>query len=266
MLGKLLKHEFRATGRVMGPMYLIVLVTAVGGNISVRLMDDAQSRILNILAGLLMTAFVIAMIGVSVMTLVLMIQRFHKNLMGDEGYVMFTLPASIHQQIWSKIIVSTVWFIATAGAMALAMFIMAYHVGFMGQMLTWLRELLHQITVYYALNGVAFVAEFLVVCFLACAVCCLQFYAAMAIGHSFANHKVGFSVLFFFVMQFVEQMVFSFGAAFSDWFNWNWFQVNIQGMAAVHAVMGVLCAGFLVYGAVFYIITAIMLKKHLNLE
>ena len=75
MLGKLLKHEFRATGRIMGPMYLIVLVTAIGGNISVRLMDHAQSRILNILAGLLMTAFVIAMIGVCVMALVLMIQQ-----------------------------------------------------------------------------------------------------------------------------------------------------------------------------------------------
>ena len=266
MLGKLLKHEFRATGRIMGPMYLIVLVTAIGGNISVRLMDQAQSRILNILAGLLMTAFVIAMIGVCVMALVLMIQRFHKNLMGDEGYVMFTLPASIHQQIWSKIIVSTVWFIATAAAMGLAMFIMAFHVGFMGQILTWLRELLHQLTAYYALNGAAFLVEFLAVCFLGCAVCSLQFYAAMAIGHSFANHKVAFSVLFFFVMQFVEQLVFSFLAAFSDWFDWRWFQVNIQGMAAVHAVMGVLCAGLLVYGAVFYIITAIMLKKHLNLE
>ena len=136
----------------------------------------------------------------------------------------------------------------------------------MGEIMTWLRQLLHQITAYYALNGFAFFVELLVVCFLACAVCCLQFYAAMAIGHSFANHKVAFSVLFFFVMQFVEQLVVSFVAAFSNWFDWDWFQINIQGMAAIHAMMGLLSAGLLVYGAVFYIITAIMLKKHLNLE
>ena len=31
MLRKLLKHEFRATARIMGPLYLILLVTACGG-------------------------------------------------------------------------------------------------------------------------------------------------------------------------------------------------------------------------------------------
>ena len=32
MLRKLLKHEFRATGRIMLPMYLVLLVTALGSN------------------------------------------------------------------------------------------------------------------------------------------------------------------------------------------------------------------------------------------
>ena len=35
MLRKLLKHEFRATGRIMLPMYLILLVTAVGSALAV---------------------------------------------------------------------------------------------------------------------------------------------------------------------------------------------------------------------------------------
>ena len=34
MLRKLMKHELRATGRVMGPLLLLVLVAAVGGNLS----------------------------------------------------------------------------------------------------------------------------------------------------------------------------------------------------------------------------------------
>ena len=41
--------------------------------------------------GLFMAAFVL--------TLIIQIQRFSKNLLGDEGYLMFTLPASVSQHI-----------------------------------------------------------------------------------------------------------------------------------------------------------------------
>lgn len=269
MLRKLLKHEFRATGRIMGPLYLIVLATAIGGNLSVRLMDDSSSRAINILAGLLMTAFVAAMIGVCVMSVVLMIQRFYKNLMGDEGYIMFTLPASIHQQIWSKIIVSTVWFAATAVAMMVAMLVLVYDVGFMTQAIEALREILQYVTAYYALNGVAFFLELLVVCFLAGAVCCLQFYAAMAIGHSFANHKVALSVVFYFVLQFAMQLVFSFLVLGFDNVNFDWLNQmmeNMEFMPVIHLAMGVSAAAVVVYGALYYILTTFFLKKHLNLE
>ena len=40
----------------------------------------------------------------------------------------------------------------------------------------------------------------------ACMSFSLQFYAALAAGHSFANHKMALSVAFFFVFQFVVQM------------------------------------------------------------
>ena len=83
MLGKLLKHEFRATGRIMGPLYLVLLATSFGANVSIRLMEGAQSRLLNVLAFLLMMAFVVAISAACIMSLVLMINRFRTNLMGD---------------------------------------------------------------------------------------------------------------------------------------------------------------------------------------
>ena len=113
MLRKLLKHEFRATARVMGPVYLVLLVTALGANLSTRGIMDSSFTILRILGGLLALAFVVAILAVCVVSFLLMLQRFYKNLLGDEGYLMFTLPVSVHQQIWSKLIVSSVWFIAT---------------------------------------------------------------------------------------------------------------------------------------------------------
>ena len=58
MLRKLMKHELRATGRVMLPLYLVVLVTSVGANLSTRVLTELDFELLNLLGFLLMTAFV----------------------------------------------------------------------------------------------------------------------------------------------------------------------------------------------------------------
>ena len=139
MLRKLLKHEFRATGRIMLPIYLILLVTAVGSNLAGRGMMDGRSEALNILGVLIIMAFGFAICGALLMAFVLMIQRFYKNLLQDEGYLMFTLPVSVHQHIWSKLIVSAVWFIATVLAIIAASLVVAYQGGFLRELLDLLR-------------------------------------------------------------------------------------------------------------------------------
>ena len=266
MLRKLLKHEFRATARVMGPLCLILLVTAIGGNVSIRIMDGSPNRLLNIFAVLFIMAFVVAVIGVCIMSMVVMIQRFYKNLMGDEGYVMFTLPVSIHQQIWSKLIVSSVWFITTGVALTIAVCIMVFDVAFVGDFLRWLSEILNEITAFYAVNGAAIFLEFLVLIFVSCATMCLQFYASMAVGHSFANHKGLLSVAVFFGFQFAFQLVGSLGIMLLNDSPLHFALLDFSGMAAVHLGMGLTILGMVIYGAIFYVITTFTLKKHLNLE
>ena len=274
MLRKLMKHEFRATGRIMLPLFLILLVTAVGANFSVRGMLDTGSRFLNVLGALLVMAFVIAIMGVCVMSMVVMVQRFYKNLLQDEGYVMMTLPVSVHQHIWSKLIVSAVWFALTLVVVCLACLIMAFDVELVQQIAAGFRELFQEIyrnlSTYYAINGTAIVAEFLVLCFGGCCAMCLQFYAALAIGHSFPNHKMAWSVLWFVLIQFIMQFLGGMGIMLLDesWFHHlllGWTD-NISAMASVHLGMVTVILGEVVYGAVFYILTTYFLKKRLNLE
>ena len=274
MLRKLMKHEFRATGRIMLPLFLILLVTAVGANFSVRGMLDTGSRFLNVLGALLVMAFVIAIMGVCVMSMVVMVQRFYKNLLQDEGYVMMTLPVSVHQHIWSKLIVSAVWFALTLVVVCLACLIMAFDVELVQQIAAGFRELFQEIyrnlSTYYAINGTAIVGEFLVLCFVGCCAMCLQFYAALAIGHSFPNHKMAWSVLWFFLIQFIMQFLGGMGIMLLDesWFHHlllGWTD-NISAMASVHLGMVTVILGEVVYGAVFYILTTYFLKKRLNLE
>ena len=57
MLKKLMKHEFRATGRIMLPVYLATLLLAVFANIAMRVLGRGESFFLNALAVLLLVLF-----------------------------------------------------------------------------------------------------------------------------------------------------------------------------------------------------------------
>ena len=149
MLIKLLKHEFRATARIMGPLYLILLAVALGFNFSARLMDTSNV-VLNVLAALVILAYVAAIIGVFIVAFILMLQRFYKNLLGDEGYIMFTLPASVHQHVWSKLIVSAVWFIATGVVVIRSAFVAAFNVSFLTDLAGIFPKFFQQLNAYYA--------------------------------------------------------------------------------------------------------------------
>lgn len=274
MLRKLLKHEFRATGRIMLPMLGILLVTSVAANLSTRYLMGSDAWFLSLVGGLLLTALVAAIIGVFVVAFVLMVQRFYKNLLQDEGYVMLTLPVSIHQHIWSKLIVSSVWFIVTALAAVLAACITAFDIGVIKDILQGLGQILaelRKVQAYYAINGTAIAIECVVLGFLALVAMCLQFYAALAAGHSLPNHKMAWSVAWYFGLQFVLQIAGVSGIELLDrtgFFELGIFhpEADLGVMAGIHIGMGLLILGIVVYGAIFYAITTFFLKKRLNLE
>ena len=83
MLRKLLKHEFRATGRVILPIFGLLLLSAVGANLSIRGMTNAQSTFLNTLGTILIMLFFLAIIAVGIVALAVMVSRFYKNLLQD---------------------------------------------------------------------------------------------------------------------------------------------------------------------------------------
>jgi hypothetical protein len=272
MLRKLLKHEFRATGRIMLPMYLVLLATAVGSNLSGRWMIDSRFSAVSILGVLIVTAFGFAIFGVLLMSFVLMIQRFYKNLLQDEGYLMFTLPVSVHQHIWSKLIVSAVWFITTVLAVIGASLIVAYQEGFLREMLDFLRYFfqgLQKLKITEALNGTVYLVELFILVFLAMAAFSLQFYAALAAGHSQPNHKMLWSVGCFFgfqaVLQFSGTMLLI-GLTRLDLFRYLKFDWDPTPAVAIHVGLLMSIGCVVIYGAIFYAVTTFFLKRHLNLE
>ena len=102
MLGKLMKYEFKSMGRIFLPIYVTLIIIAVVNRVF---------RIGNLEVGFAISAFILVLLfmGLGCVTIIEIIQRFNKNLLKDEGYLMFTLPVTSTQLIMSKLLISLVW-------------------------------------------------------------------------------------------------------------------------------------------------------------
>ncbi len=267
MLTKLIKHEFTATGRFMWVIYAAMLLLSVAANISLRYMQDSISHILRTISVLLMIAWVLSLFVGAIAIFVLLIKRFHQNLLTDEGYLMFTLPGTVHHLVLSKLIVASIWYVVSVFVLILSVMIAVVDNEFMQVLMRGVQRMFQDLTARYALNGIAVLAEFLVLLFVSIAGSCLMFYSAMSIGYGCVNHKALKSVLAYFVMWFVMEAIGVTGLiqVGDAWFQPDSFWTRLTGMQATHVGMLISIGVSLVVAAVFYAITTWNLKKRLNL-
>ena len=275
MLSKLIKHELRASRRIMLPFLGAVLALAVLAGISTTAMEhQVDHSWLNAVYMLIIFVFVMGVIAVCVVAVVMMIQRFYRNLLGDEGYVSFTLPATVDEHIFAKLISSFIWFFTTAVVVVLSTFIMtatSLNAMFTEEGVISVNGMLNEVHFWEFFTGwdvAGYVLEGIVLLFVYSCSVCLHFYAAMAFGHSFNDHKWLLSVVSFFVLSAAMTMIAVLSATVTG--NSGLFDLvgNIDTLdisAATHVVMLIFIAVELVKAALYYLPTTFCLKKHLNL-
>ena len=273
MLGKLLKYEFRATGRSMLPVLGVLTLLVLLANISVRLLDRQAGAFLTILLIMVIFLTVIAVIVSELLPIIVMIQRFHKNLLAGEGYLMHTLPVSVHSRVWSKLIVSLVWMLLTNVIIFLLGGLSVMHLTNMnlGAVLEGfpsveeLRQFLSSVGLSMG-DLYLFLGEMVVAVVLSGIVTCLQFYAAMSLGFSFTNHKGLMSVLCFVGILIVLNTLTNFlGVREVE----NLTEVTVDsfrgGMQVAQGTVGKALLYTVFQGALLYLATVLGLKKGLNL-
>ena len=109
MLGKLFKYEIKATARMILPFYLGMLGLTLLFRIFSAIRTPARlSALYEVFTVLATTIFVILIMSTFFVCFIIMVTRFYKNIYGDEGYLMNTLPVSAAQNIWAKVFCSVV--------------------------------------------------------------------------------------------------------------------------------------------------------------
>lgn len=269
MLGKLLKHEFRATARFMWVIYAAMLVLSMGSHFAIRYMDRPETfSILRILAAAVTFLWVMALIFGAVMTLVMMVQRFYKNYLTDEGYLMFTLPVKAHSHITSKGIVAFVWYLASFVVCALSIFILVVDQNVIDGLSQFFTVELPRYFQLAGGDGIAILFEVLALFLLSFVSGILMIYCSIALGSLFHNHKILGAFGMYLAINFVMQIIGTVGilvvfASSNDAALWS----TMDSIRLVSTVVLPLCiAYYAVFSVVFYWVTNFIFKKKLNLE
>ncbi len=285
MLRKLIKHELIATGRIMLPIFSAVLIAAFGGHFAAFNPSPKPTVLPVFLISLIEMLFVLSLFVAFIAAFVLMIRRFYCNLLREEGYLTMTLPVSVHEHMSAKVIVSVLWSLSTVLVACVAFAILFFQIGWIDDMFALIRDILKAlIKEGLFLHGVGIGLELLALMIAGIASVCLQFYAAMAIGHSFTSRKGLCSFAAYFALQFALQAVYALIARIAgatdiitaalEWLEdtvvvttlENGGELIAPSLAGIHIVLLVFLAAVALQGAVFYAITAYCLKNRLNLN
>ncbi|MPM96962.1 hypothetical protein SDC9_144132 [bioreactor metagenome] len=210
------------------------------------------------------------LVGIFVATIVVMIQRFYKNLLSDEGYLMFTLPTKPWKHITSKLLVSLIW-LAVSGIMAIiSILIIAYDKIFTFEAFIEMKKAIEAFYDYLGASGNIVIIEGLLAIIIGIISNVLIIYASIAIGHLFNKHKVLASLGALIGLNTISQIILTIislipGAIL--------FPGNISStndinaiLPYIHTVAWLAIIFSLVLSAGYFVITNYILSKHLNLE
>jgi hypothetical protein len=261
MLSKLMKYELKATSRLLIPMYLVMLLMSIINRFSLNLFEHQGFVVL--ISALLMITFVSSIVAVLVVTVFYMIARFYKNLLTDEGYLMFTLPAKAHQLITSKLLVTMFWTIISIFAVLLSLFIAFANAQTLPQIMNVIREAMAELSRELGGSSVLMFVEFILLILLGLVSNILIIYVSIAIGQLFTKHKivgsfVSYMGIYTAIQIIVTLILIPFGVFASN----NQMKPTAIPNVVFPAAIVLLVAG----SAACFLVTNNIFKRKLNLD
>lgn len=203
MLRKLIKYEVKATARWFFPLYISIVLFAIINRflLSFHFTANGNVNVLRVaLTTISMLVYILLFMGTMIISLVVVIQRFYKNLLGDEGYLMFTLPVKTWQHIGSKLIIATLWNLLS-GIVGFCSIMIIIPVGQM-------KNVLFALSTVSKIFNAPDLILFGVLLLASIARTVMEIYAAIALGHLFNKHRVLLSFAFYLGINTLSQVLF----------------------------------------------------------
>lgn len=282
MLGKLMKHEFRATAKIFVPLFaaaaalmgvtqiIFLVLRLVTERQGLQGFPDAHPFMMALMV-LLAIVSVLAMLALMAVIAIVTVQRFYKNLLGDEGYLMFTLPATPAQQILSKLFVGLSWTLAGVAVCLLAGFLFVWSCFPATADIGSLAASFRIETGMEPVLALLLMALFMLFAF---ANTYLQFYLCIAIGGQWPQNRLLASAAAYLILNTVLQFVMFFAMVagvlvfhFADAGFFGGLQALVEQSPSTffYGMLGLGAALMTALNAAYFFVTRWLLGRRLNL-
>lgn len=262
MLTKLLKYEYKTTARTLVPIGLGVLGLSLLSGLLSRLLEPVPDlpAALDWTQGLLAGAVVLALVFVLAACFFVNVQRFYR-LLGDQGYLMLSLPVPVWQHIAAKLLCACSWAVIAFLYLFLCVDLLAgelprFHIAWPGMTPAAVVQLILLMFMLLLLVAVSY----------------LQFYLCCAIGAQFGQQRLLASIITYFVLGFVEQMagtvlmVLLVNTAAESYTLMTWSQAFFQdGTGFMNMVLVIILALLVLFSALLWAIVQWFMTRRLNL-
>ena len=266
MFGKLLKYDFRSMFKQFAFIWPAALALALVNHFTINSFVTSSTAVGETTAGIAMLVYVAILIAMFIIALVFACQRFYKGLLGDEGYLMFTLPVKPWQLIGSKLLCAVITtFLSVVVALLSVLLLLPWEKDVIQGIFEGIRFIFTHWNIQ-ATHGFIGFLEFCLMIMMSFAVGYLQIYLSLGIGHLFNKHRALMTgVAFIAINAVVTSLLGRFlGPAF-DMITEN--INNITNAAArFHSAMWIAIASELVLCAIYFAGTEFILRNKLNLE
>lgn len=284
MLGKLMKHEWKATRRILLPInFTIILITIV--ECLFLATDIFQNKSSLPLVILLLILYALSLLVLSTVSGIYLLVRFYKNLFTREGYLMFTLPVTPVQLLNSKLLVGFLWSafntLLSVGSLFSLGFSSAYYASVHGNSSSkgdFLSGFTYALTGgtntpasfksvfgYSALELLALcIVTFLIGCFFSLT----MGYLAITLGQLIEKYKLACSIGFYIALYVITQILSGILMIGVNIKNITYASGDVLGVSLniYQTVLPTTAILSLVLGVIFYIITLFVIRKKVNLD
>ena len=269
MVKKLFKQELISYSRNLLPMFYILLGIAALNRV-IQFFETGNFSY-NVVFISSLIALIIASIVSVIMTAVVAIKRYYTNFFTNEGYLTFTLPATQHQLIITKLLCALLMTVASVTSCLIALIIATSGEVF-GEIV---KAFIYIAKVYFKdthFNGALYILEAIILLITATTSAILLFYTCITVGQMAKKNRVAAAFAVYFGYYLLTQLL---GTIFilvlpSISQNIPWSEISRwivnHPFATFHIGFCALIIFYLVLCFLYYFITQLVIKRKLNLE
>lgn len=217
MLGKLLGYEMKAYGRILVPIYIALIALAAILGISFKLLPEKTT--MSVIFAFALIIYILLLFAVGAVTTILGISRYYNNMLGREGYLMFSLPVRTSTLMTAKTLAALIWtifgaivgFAAIATTFVLGKFTSADYAQ-MGETF--------EVLFKFAKPYTGHIIFWIFIMTLSVLTLIVRVYAAVSIGSQWSSHRLVGSILAYIGFKLIEVIIANIIQAIDPVRNW----------------------------------------------